>query len=443
MDASDPPRRWRAPPGGAWADAGEDGSPAVATAWYQTPWVRVGAGILLFGLLAAAAVPVLVPVDRVRPRLIQALEAEIGRPVRIDALRLHVIPSVYLEAVNVSIGNPRGFPTGDTVTAKSVGLRLGLRSLLARKLDVTSMTLSGVRVNLLQDTAGRTNLELHVTGGLLTLRHVGAVAVTNAEIALAGFDARTGQVTPLLTVTGVSASIRPIDLTRPDPGNQFDTTVVLRGVRVTTPFLAAPLQFEQGTVAVKDGAARGTFAAVLGTMRVTGTVAIAGFEPLSVVTFEAAIPDLDAAGMNRLVVRGAAGGLPAAPVRRLVARGTVTIGRFRLSPLEATRVRARVRVYTDAVRVSSYGFYAYGGTVRGAASLDDVAAGLPMTATATVRGLDVAQAVRALSPSPSTIKGSFDADLQAGDRRRAGSRDGADRYRDVCRARWLVPAARP
>ena len=30
--------------------------------------------------------------------------------------------------------------------------------------------------------------------------------------------------------------------------------------------------------------------------------------------------------MNRLVVRGAAGGLPAAPVRRLVARGTVTIG---------------------------------------------------------------------------------------------------------------------
>jgi len=371
----------------------------------------VGGLVLLLGLLGAAAVPFLVPIDRVRPLLIQTLEAKIQRPVQIDAVRLYVVPTVYLQALNVRIGNPPGFPQGDTVLVKSVDLNLGLRALLSRELDITSMTLSGVRMNVLRDTTGRTNLELHLHGGLLKLGRVGAVAVTNAEIVVAGFDAHTGRVTPLLTVSGVNASLRPIDLTAPDPTKQIDATAVLRGARITTPFLAAPVQFAAGTVFIKDRAVRGTFAAALGPMRMTGTVAIAGLEPLSAIMFDVAVPELDVAAMKRLVIRGAGGDLAVAPDRRLLARGMITLDRVVLSPLEATGARGRVSVYTNEIQVAPYALSAYGGTIRGTASLHYTAASLPVVATTTVRGLNVARAVSALSAGDARLTGSLDADL--------------------------------
>jgi len=383
----------------------------VAIAWYRTKWFRVGGIVLLLGLLGAAAVPLLVPVDRVRPMLIRTLEAKIQRPVQIDAVRLHVVPTVYLQAINVRIGNPPGFPQGDTVLVKSVDLNLALRALLSRELDITSMTLSGVRMNVLRDTTGRTNLELHLRGGLLKLGRVGAIAVTNAEIAVAGFDAHTGKVTPLLTVSGVSASARPIDLTAPDPTKQLDATAVLRGAQITTPLLAAPVRFDAGTLVIKDGAARATFAAALGPMRMTGTVAIAELEPLSVIMFDVAVPELDVAGMKRLVIRGARGAFAVAPARRLLASGMIAIDRVVLSPLEATGVRGRVSVYTNEIQVAPYALSAYGGTIRGAASLQYTAAGLPVVATTTVRGLNVARAVSALSAGDARLTGSLDADL--------------------------------
>ena len=196
----------------------------MAIPWYRSKWFRVGGVIVLLGLIVAAAAPFLVPVDRFRPLLIQIIEANTGREVQIDALRLHVLPRVRLQAVNVRVRNSQGFPQGDAIVVKSVDLDVGLRALLSRKLDVTSIVLSGVQVNLLRNPTGRTNLELPVPlgsasprpatvaaggGALLTLDHVGAVAVTNVEITVASFDAHTGRVTPSLTLSGVNAASTP------------------------------------------------------------------------------------------------------------------------------------------------------------------------------------------------------------------------------------------
>jgi uncharacterized protein involved in outer membrane biogenesis len=393
----------------------------VASLWHRSRWFRAGGVVLALGLIAAASLPVLIPVDRFRPLLIQLIEANTGRQVQIDALRLHVLPTVGLQAVNVRVRNSQGFPQGNAVIVKSVDLHVGLLALLSRKLDVTSIVLGGVQVNLLRDASGRTNLELPVPlvnapprrttvaggGALLTLDHLGAVAVTNVEVTMARFDARTEQVTPSLALSGVNARIGAIDLSAPDALKRLEITSALRGVRITTPALAKPVQFDAGDLLIKGGAARGTFSATLDTMRVTGTVAIASLDPFSVITFAAAIPDLDIARMDRLPILTPGGDPALSAVRRLLARGTVTIDRLVLSPYEATQMHGRLSVYTNAIQMDSYAFSAYGGTVRGAAALDYSTAGLPATLTATMRGIRVERVLSA----GEKITGTLEADL--------------------------------
>jgi len=402
----------------------------VAIPWYRSKWFRVGGVILLLGLIVAVALPFLIPVDRFRPLLIQLIEANTGREVQIDALRLHVVPTVHLQAVNVRVRNSQGFPGGDAIIVKSVDLDVGLLALLSQKLDVTSIVLSGVEVHLLRNPAGRTNLELPValgsvpprltavaTGGgaLLTLDHVGAIAVTNVEITMGSVDPRTEQVTPSLTLRGVNARIRSIDLSAPDAPKRLEMASALRGVTITTPSLAKPVQFEAGDFLIKDGAARGAFAATLDTMRVTGSVAIASLDPLSIITFTVAIPDLDVARMERLAIRDARGN-PAASTpsttRHLVARGTVKIDRLVLSPLEATQMRGRLSVHTNTIQVDSYALSAYGGTVQGAAVLDYSAASFPTIVTTAVRGVNVERMSSTLSPKGGQITGTLEADLR-------------------------------
>jgi hypothetical protein len=378
------------------------------------------------GLIVAVGLPFLIPVDTFRPLLIQLIAANTGRNVQIDSLRLHLVPTVHLEATNVRVRNSQGFPQGNAIVVKTVNLDVGLLALLTRKLDVTSLVLSGIQVNIITKPTGLTNLELPILlgsarprtsvaaggGALLTLDHVGAVAVKNVEITMASFDARTKRMIPSLALSGIGATIRSIDLSAPDALKRLEITSVLPGVRITTPSLAKPVQFQAGEVLVKDGAARGTFSATLDTIRVTGTLAITSLHPLSVITFAVAVPDLDVARMERLVVPHS--GNPLAPtMRRVLARGAVKIDRLVLPPFEATQMRGRLSVYASKIQVDSYALSTYGGTVRGAAALDYSAPRLPATGTATARGINVERLSIMLSPSAERkITGTLEADVR-------------------------------
>lgn len=390
-------------------------------------WLLIGGAVLVLVVAAAAATPFLIPVDRYRPLLEQYIRAGTGRDVRIAALRLVLWPRVHVHAADVRLRNPAGFPTGDAIEAKSVDLGVEPRALLTRRLAITYVALSGVRVNVLSDAAGRTNYDLPappraappVTAGaaaggqpLLALTPIGAVTMKNVEVAIGGLDARGGQTTPVVTLAGLNARVRSIDPSASDWTKRLEITADLRGARLVTPLLAAPVRFQSGEFHLSGGKGQGTFAAALDTMRATGTVAIAGVAPPAV-TFTLAIPRLDANRLQRLVRTrgGPAVPGPAGP-RRLVARGEVGIDKFVFSPIEADRIRSRLSIYTDAVRADSYMLGAYGGTVQGAAALNYASAGLPASGTARVRNLDLGQVVRLANPRAPKIAGAVDADLR-------------------------------
>jgi AsmA protein len=382
----------------------------------------IGGAVLVLVVAASVAIPFLIPVDRYRPLLEQYIRTGTGRDVRIGALRLVLWPRIHVHAADVRLRNPAGFPAGDAIEVKSVDLGVEPRALLARRLAITYVALSGVRMNVLSDAAGRTNYDLPAppraappaaAGGqpLLALTPIGAMTVKNVEVTIGGLDARRGQTAPVVTLAGLNARVRLIDPGASDWTKRLEITSDLRGARLVTPLLAAPVRFQSGEFHLRGGKGQGTFAAALETTRATGTVAIASVAPPAV-TFTLAIPRLDANRLQRLMrTRGPAVPGQAGP-RRLVASGEVGIDKLVFSPVEMDRIRSRLSIYTDAVRADSYRLDAYGGTVQGAAALNYASAGLPASGTARVRGLDLGQVVRLADPRAPKTAGAVDADLQ-------------------------------
>lgn len=375
----------------------------------------------LVALAVAAAVPFLVPIDRVRPLVVQLLEAATGRDVQIDGLRLYVLPTLHIHAANLRLKNPKGFPDGDALAVKSVDLGVSLPALLSRRIEVTGVSLSGIRIALISGARGRTNLDLPApppraaarTGGgsLFVLGRVGRVSVTDLSVTSAAIDPRRGRAIQAFALSGVNARVTAFDPSAPDWSHRFQVVVSLKGARLDVSALLKPLQFQNGEILVKGGTAQSTFAASLDTLRVSGSATVAAFDPWSV-TFSLTLPDLDVNRLQGLMNGGSAATATAAPgPRRLLARGDVTVNRLAFSPFEAEQVRGRLSVYTDRVAIDSYALSAYGGTVQGTAAVDDAAAGAPAFVTARAHGMALARLLTALAPRTG-IAGSLDADVR-------------------------------
>jgi uncharacterized protein involved in outer membrane biogenesis len=73
--------------------------------------------------------------------------------------RLHLFPVVGVRASNILVKNPEGLPAGDTIAVKSVEIGVEPRALLSRRLEVTQVTVDGVRIQMLRGSVGRTHFD--------------------------------------------------------------------------------------------------------------------------------------------------------------------------------------------------------------------------------------------------------------------------------------------
>jgi AsmA family/AsmA-like C-terminal region len=407
--------------------------PPVARPWYRARWIRLTGVILLLLVLGAAAIPFLVPVDRARPLLVRLLSESTGRDVRVGVLRLYLVPTVHIHGGDLSLKNPQGFPPGDAMSVRSVDLGLVPRALLSRRLAVTHVAFSGVRLNLLSDPAGRTNFVFSPPsreaaagktagtsggGSFLTLDRIGTVTIRNVEITSGSLDARGGQVAPTFRLHGVNARIESIDLSAPAWARALRVTVNLRGAQVTTPALAQPVRVSTGGITLEGLAAHASFSASLDGVRADVTAGAARVDRWPI-TFTISIPELDVARLQTLVRNAPPGGgtggadrQAAPPGQQLLATGDLNVGRLIRPPLSATRLTGRLRLYTGAIHVASYVLTAYGGTIQGAAAVDSSTARLPAAITAKVSGVDLGQIAGVVSPSSRKITGRLEGALK-------------------------------
>lgn len=391
-------------------------------------WVFIGGAAALVLLVVAILVPFLVPVDRFRPLIVRLAEAATGRTVEVGALHLHLLPSLHLEIAGLHIENPQGFPPGDTLAIQSVDVDTTVSSLLARRLDVTRVSLNGVQVNLLRTAGGKTNYEFPnqlqhagATGSAagqnaksaprFALNQIDAVIARRVKITSGTYDPRTRHVAPLVAIDGLNAGVSGIRLGAPNWMDAVTIATNLRGLTVSSPALPQPLQIQRGSLSIKGGAVDGTLTAALGTLRADWIIKIANLKN-PVADVDVSIPELDLGSLTALATGGGLGMSPTARPsgpRRLLARGRIRVGQVVGQPINAKTVAAQITVYTDRAELTAYSFSTFGGTVRGTGTVNY---GVEPRAAATfqARGVDLGAARRALAGMQPGIGGRVDVD---------------------------------
>jgi AsmA protein len=168
--------------------------------------ILIGLGILVVLLVVAAiAVPMLVPIETYKRQIVERVEAATGRQFAINGdVSLSVLPRLELEAEDVSLSNPPGAKQAQMLELSKLQMRLALLPLLSGKVALDSFVLVEPVINLEVDKQGRPNWQFGETqaaaepetpqesGGGMTLQEISLGDVRLVDGRLTYFDARSG-----------------------------------------------------------------------------------------------------------------------------------------------------------------------------------------------------------------------------------------------------------
>lgn len=413
----------------------------MGSAWYRSKGFRIAAVVVAVLLLLLLLAPYVLNIDNYRATIVEQIKKETGREVEIEKLRLHFLPSLHVQVVNLRVKNPRGFPAGDTVAVESVNIGLAFWPLLKRQVEISSVDVDGVEANLLTNERGETNYALPRRRGAskkaaaekaaVEVTKVGAVTLDDVKVTSGSFWSRQKRVYPTWTVTGINLEVEGVDLSDPGWLGKLESRVDLSTIEASLPSLKEPLRFTDGDIRVKDNAASGDFTLALGSLRADGTVKVANLEK-PVADFTLTMKELNVAEVGAAAAAGKAQG-GAGPQggggggsRQLLARGTVEIGRVLIPPLSAENVKAQVRLYGDRLEVDPFTVDFYGGRTQGNLRVDLTQSAMPARVNARVQGVNVARAVAAASPqAKGKLTGTFESDAQLATQLGAGDPLGA------------------
>lgn len=122
-------------------------------------WV-FGIVLLLVVLVVAAAIilPMVIDPNDYKDEIVAAVKDETGRDLRIDKpIELSVFPWLGMGTGGVSLSNAEGFADQPFAQVGELQLRVKLMPLLSKQVEVDTLVLSGLRLNLEKDKSGRTN----------------------------------------------------------------------------------------------------------------------------------------------------------------------------------------------------------------------------------------------------------------------------------------------
>ncbi|MBI2957004.1 MAG: AsmA family protein [Acidobacteria bacterium] len=396
----------------------------MASSWYRSKAFLIVAALgvlLLAGLLIA---PYLLDLDRYRPLIVEQLEKATGRDIEIESLRLHFLPSIHLGVTNLRVKNPRDFPEGDTLAVERIEIGLALQPLLRRQVEITSVGVKTVALNLLQNEIGRTNYEFvrpkearnpksQTDKSLVTITRIDAIAVEDVTVSSGSFWQRSKRVYPSWKLTGLALALRGLDLKAADPLKSLETEIDLTSVEISSPSLKEPLRFSEGRLAIQGGAAQGNFTAALGKLRASGTLKVANLEK-PVADFTLAANELNTTELAALAGAGVKGA-PRSAGSALVARGTVQVGKLVVPPIVAQNFRGQARVYGNRLEVDPFSLEAFSGRAQGRLAVETASEAMPASLAVNVERVNVAQALSALNPGgKSKLTGTFGADANLG-----------------------------
>lgn len=121
----------------------------------------------LFGLLfvvvllivaAIVILPMIIDPNDYKPQIVQTAKEKLGRDLAIEQdLSLSVFPWLGIETGGVRVGNAEGFKAASFAEIERLGLKVKLLPLLSRNVEIDTLVLKGLRLNLEKDASGKTN----------------------------------------------------------------------------------------------------------------------------------------------------------------------------------------------------------------------------------------------------------------------------------------------
>lgn len=396
----------------------------MASPWYASKAVLAAAilGVLL--LVALLVVPYFLDIERYRALLVERLEQTTGREAEVESLRLHFLPSLRVVAGNLGIKNPTGFPADTTVAVEQIQVGLALWPLLRGQVEVTSVSVERVQVNLLENERGQTNYRSLLRKVLgregkegngaspVSLSRVSGLTLEAVSLSFGRFWRRDKRVHLDWTLKGINLVAGGLDFGDPEWLSNLNAEVDLNAVEVASPALKQPLRFDKGTVAIEARSARGNFAFRLGSLRAQGTMKVADLAH-PVADFTLRLNELNVFQLGALLGGAPLGG--PTPRGRLLARGTVQGERLLAPPLRAERLQAKASLYRNRFEVDPFTFTLHGGVAQGSLGVDLSGNSKLARVRARIEGVNLGQLMAATNPDrEKKLTGTLDANARLG-----------------------------
>jgi AsmA protein len=309
--------------------------------------------LVVIVLGAAIIIPLIFDIDHYRPQVAAELQEKTGKPAQIGHLALTILPQVAIRVDDFSLGNPAGFPNGDFVRAKKIYAVVNAGALLHRKVEITSLELDDLTLNMLEDTHGKWNFENPPakeatppppttpagSGASFTMGVISKLTITHGQFSAANLLASGAPGETLMAVHGATIDLRQVDL------GAF-----------TTASLRAP-------------------------------------EPDKF--------DAWAAGFNTTVYAADAPG-------PMVAEGTIKADALAFGPINVSKLKSKFRLFPKQVFLDDLALQCYGGSTTGNLSLDFGGANLAYGVDAHIKGVHVAEFLAAFPQTKGMMTGTFD-----------------------------------
>jgi AsmA protein len=407
-----------------------DSANSSSTATRRFPlWAKIVLGLFVVLVLAGLAVPYFLDVDRYRNTITDTLTRQTGHKVTLGKIRAQFFPGVGVTLAGLHIGNPRGFPEGDVLSADEIRVNVALGPLLHRIIHVNSVDLVRPKLSLITDSStGKENYTFTsaiapekptAASSNVSLDEIERVNLTNAEV-MVGAVVR-GAILSGADTKGINITLHNFVVT-PMRVHDWQAESQLSGVTLALEGWSAPVAFQSGNVTLAGGKMDAQFVADLAKAAdIKGTLNIPDVEHAEV-NFEMSASQLD---IDKLIAVAGDGSTTtsATPARarmpsppsgpsKLVAKGHINVEKITTKPYTVGPANVEMRVYTDRAELFPITIGMYGGTLQISSRVDRSTDPPRFTANVQMRNLDVAKVLEVTPSARGKMGGAGELDLQ-------------------------------
>ncbi|MGM0540867.1 MAG: AsmA family protein [Pseudomonadota bacterium] len=163
--------------------------------------LKIAAGLVAVIIIAIAVIVVTVDPNDYRDEITQAVKKETGRDLKIEAMSLSFFPHLGLNLKNTSLSNATGFSEPLFLKVDKVQVGAAILPLLSQRLEIDTLTLHGLTLNLEKSAEGINNWDDLIKQESDDTVEVEAIAEESANpldklaaINFGGIDIQEGQV---------------------------------------------------------------------------------------------------------------------------------------------------------------------------------------------------------------------------------------------------------